>query len=89
MAGITLNMTFHLARHTFAKTIALKFKIPIEVVQIFMGHLKITTTMVYADVDVEKIMDDTQGWQERIDIKREQFANNKAGTTISIIPKRA
>jgi hypothetical protein len=36
-----------------------------------MGHVKITTTQVYADVDEEKILDDTSGWQEKLDKKRE------------------
>jgi hypothetical protein len=36
-----------------------------------LGHAKITTTQIYADVDEEKVLDDTAGWQERLDKKRE------------------
>jgi integrase len=59
VCGIDFTLTFHIARHTLAKTIALKSGIPLETVQIMMGHSKITTTQIYADVDEEKVLDDT------------------------------
>jgi integrase/recombinase XerD len=71
VCGIDFSLTFHIARHTFAKTVALKNGIPLETVQIMLGHAKITTTQIYADVDEEKVLDDTAGWQERLDKKRE------------------
>ena len=71
VCGIDFTITFHIARHTFAKTVALKSGIPLETVQIMMGHSKITTTQIYADVDEEKVLDDTSGWQELLDKKRE------------------
>lgn len=70
IAGIPLKLTFHLARHTFAKTIALKHGVPLETVQILLGHTKITTTQIYADVDEEKILADTEGLEERIEQKK-------------------
>lgn len=69
--GITTPLTFHVARHTFAKTIALKNGVPLETVQMMMGHTKITTTQIYADVDEEKILDDISGLDERINRKKE------------------
>jgi site-specific recombinase XerD len=71
VCSIDFSLTFHIARHTFAKTVALKNGIPLETVQIMLGHSKITTTQIYADVDEEKVLDDTAGWQERLDKKRE------------------
>jgi len=71
VCGIEFPMTFHTARHTFAKTVALANKIPITSVQIMMGHTKISTTMIYAEVDEDIILDDTAGWQEKLDKKRE------------------
>ncbi|HVU96166.1 MAG TPA: site-specific integrase [Puia sp.] len=71
VCGVDFSLTFHIARHTFAKTVALKNGIPLETVQIMLGHAKITTTQIYADVDEEKVLDDTIGWQERLDRKRE------------------
>ena len=70
---ITTPMTFHVARHTFAKTVALKNGVPMETIQKIMGHTKITTTQIYADVDEEKIIDDFGKLEERLDQKREQF----------------
>lgn len=63
---IETYLTFHVARHTFAKTVALKNGIPLETVQMMMGHTKITTTQIYADVDEEKIMDDLEGFEDRL-----------------------
>jgi integrase/recombinase XerD len=68
---ILTYLTFHVARHTFAKTVALKNGIPLETVQMMMGHTKITTTQIYADVDEEKIMDDMTGLEDKLDRKRE------------------
>lgn len=70
---ITTPMTFHVARHTFAKTVALKNGVPMETIQKIMGHTKITTTQIYADVDEEKIIDDFSKLEERLDQKRDQF----------------
>lgn len=64
-------MTFHVARHTFAKTVALKNGIPLETVQMMLGHTKITTTQIYADVDEEKIISDMAGLEEKLNKKRE------------------
>lgn len=67
---IKTYLTFHVARHTFAKTVALKNGIPLETVQMMMGHTKISTTQIYADVDEEKILVDMQGLDEKIDLKK-------------------
>lgn len=74
---ITTPMTFHVARHTFAKTVALKNGMPMETIQKIMGHSKITTTQIYADVDEEKIIDDFSKLEERLDKKRDQFRANQ------------
>jgi len=66
----TNELTFHMARHTFAKTVALKNGIPIETIQIMLGHTKITTTLIYAEVDEEKVLDDMSGLEEKLKSKR-------------------
>ncbi|MGN6299261.1 MAG: tyrosine-type recombinase/integrase, partial [Ginsengibacter sp.] len=63
-------LTFHVARHTFAKTVALKNGIPLDTVQMMLGHSKITTTQIYADVDEEKIINDMAGLEEKLNKKR-------------------
>lgn len=77
---INTPLTFHVARHTFAKTVALKNGVPLETVQMMMGHTKITTTQIYADVDEEKIVQDMTGLDEKLDKKRLMIAErNSAG----------
>lgn len=48
LCGITKILTFHLARHTFATTIALKNGVSMEVVKAILGHKNICTTQIYA-----------------------------------------
>ena len=54
-AKIATRLTSHVARHTFATTIALKNKMPIEVLQKVLGHSSIKTTQIYAKVLQESV----------------------------------
>ena len=56
--GIKKNLTFHMARHTFATTITLSNGVPIETVSKMLGHNKLATTQIYARVLDKKIGDD-------------------------------
>ena len=47
--GLIHNLTFHVARHTFA-TLALSHDVPIENVARMLGHQDIQTTQIYAKV---------------------------------------
>ncbi len=58
VCGIEKNMTFHLARHTFATTVTLSNGVPMETVSRMLGHTKITTTQIYAKVLEKKIGED-------------------------------
>lgn len=58
LAGISKNLTSHLARHTFATTITLGNGVPIETVSRMLGHTKLSTTQLYAKVLDNKIADD-------------------------------
>lgn len=55
LGRIKKNMSFHLARHTFATTITLINGVPIESISKMLGHTKLTTTMVYAKVVKKKL----------------------------------
>ncbi|MEI9911573.1 MAG: site-specific integrase [Bacteroidota bacterium] len=74
---INTYLTFHVARHTFGKTVALKNGIPLETVQMMMGHTKIATTQIYADVDEEKIINDMAGLEDKLERKREIILNTQ------------
>lgn len=56
--GIKKNLTFHMARHTFATTVTLSNGVPIETVSKILGHSKITTTQIYARVLEHKVSAD-------------------------------
>ncbi|CAH8284153.1 site-specific recombinase XerD [Mariniflexile fucanivorans] len=58
VCGIKKNLTFHIARHTFATTVTLSNGIPIETVSKLLGHSKISTTQIYAKVLERKVSDD-------------------------------
>jgi site-specific recombinase XerD len=58
VCGIKKNLTFHIARHTFATTITLSNGVPIETVSKLLGHTKIATTQIYAKVIERKVSED-------------------------------
>jgi len=58
ISGIKKNLTFHMARHTFATTVTLTNGVPIETVSKLLGHTKLATTQIYAKVIERKVSDD-------------------------------
>ncbi|WP_317197604.1 tyrosine-type recombinase/integrase [Polaribacter porphyrae] len=55
LCSIKKNLTFHLARHTFATTLTLTNGVPIETVSQLLGHCRISTTQIYAKVIDRKV----------------------------------
>jgi len=60
LCEIDKELTFHLARHTFATTITLAKGVPIETVSKMLGHTNIKTTQIYARITDSKISNDMQ-----------------------------
>ena len=59
LCGIDRKLTFHMARHTYATQITLAHGVPIETVSRMLGHSRIDTTQIYAEVTDGKIETDT------------------------------
>jgi site-specific recombinase XerD len=75
---IEKELTFHIARHTFATTITLTNGVPIESVSKMLGHKNLRTTQHYAKVLDKKVSEDMK-------ILREKFcllATNQEQKTI-------
>jgi site-specific recombinase XerD len=78
--GITKNVSSHLARHTFATTIALTKGVPIETVSKMLGHTSIKTTQIYAKVINSKISNDMDMLAEKLSGMETRFVANSKGT---------
>lgn len=66
VCGIEKNLTFHIARHTFATTVTLTNGVPIETVSKLLGHTSIKTTQIYAKVVERKVSDDMRQLREKL-----------------------
>ena len=75
---IKKNLTFHMARHTFATTVTLTNGVPIETVSKMLGHSKIATTQIYARVIESKVSDDMNKLRVLLDHKKEQNDTNQS-----------
>ena len=69
------NVTFHVARHTFATTVMLTNGVPLETVSKLLGHTKLSTTQIYARVLDTKISEDIDTLLERFERKKRNQIN--------------
>lgn len=69
VCGIGKDLTFHLARHTFA-TLTLTKGVSIESVSKMLGHTNIKTTQIYARITDVKVSNDMASFAEKLEEKR-------------------
>jgi site-specific recombinase XerD len=69
LCGIKKELTFHIARHTFATTVTLTNGVSIESVSKMLGHKTIRTTQHYAKILDRKVSDDMQLLREKMKLK--------------------
>lgn len=76
VCDIKKNLTFHLARHTFATTVTLTNGVPIESVSKMLGHTNLKTTQHYAKILDMKVGNDMQLLKQRL-AAQEKMHNSK------------
>ena len=82
LCKIKKNLTFHMARHTFATTVTLSNGVPIETVSKMLGHTKLATTQIYARVIEKKVSNDMQLLRSKLNnqstpLKKKHVQNKK------------
>jgi len=69
LCGISKDMSFHTARHTFATTVTLTNGVPIESVSKMLGHRNITSTQIYARIVDKKVGEDMELLAQKLNRK--------------------
>jgi site-specific recombinase XerD len=67
LCGINQRLSTHLARHTFATTVALAHHVPIEVTSAILGHSTIQMTQVYARMQTKRLKEEMKKLDKVLD----------------------
>ena len=78
LCTIKKELTFHIARHTFATTVTLANGVPIESVSKMLGHKSIKTTQHYAKILDRKVSGDMLDLKLKLQKREEVLSANKS-----------
>jgi site-specific recombinase XerD len=81
LCGIEKELTFHIARHTFATTVTLMNGVPIESVSKMLGHTNLKSTQHYAKVVDKKLGDDMAALAMKLSMKKSVMAESAPAPT--------
>ena len=79
LCEIEKNVTFHIARHTFATTVTLTNGVPIETVSKMLGHTQLSTTQIYAKVVETKLSHDMEVLKNKLEISDHKMKKQTNG----------
>lgn len=79
LCGINKELTFHIARHTFATTVTLSNGVPIESVSKMLGHKNLKTTQHYAKILDLKVSNDMRILKAKFENKNLTDSQKKLG----------
>lgn len=70
ICNINKNLTFHIARHSYATSVLIANGVPIETVSKILGHTNIRATQIYARVTDVKVSNDMELLVQKLDIAK-------------------
>ena len=77
LCDIDFNLTSHIARHTFATTVALENGVSLETVSKILGHSNTNITQHYGKITETRISDEMKKLSERLKLQAEEHSEKE------------